>query len=152
MLESLTGIFGAAQQQRVGSSRFLERQLVKSKRLAASSSNTGGGRFGEAKGCNFDLGDVQEAVIIRYGADNDHCFLLAAILEVGGNAGERHWRAVDTGHKQAAKYDFVERGIGTASEEAVELHKKLKVHIVAGGGEGMRIAGDASRKGIVLTS
>lgn len=72
------------------------------------------------------------------------------------NTGERHGRAVDAGHEKATEDDFVESGVGTAlkmgtkldtcseswyvfmfeeltltGQEAVELHEKLEVDIVA---------------------
>merc|ERR1740117_154958 len=41
--------------------------------------------------------------------------------------------AVDTAHVEALEDDLVELGIRTAREEAVELHKEAKVHVLRAG-------------------
>jgi len=44
---------------------------------------------------------------------------------------QRYRGAVDLGHEQPAQDHLVEAAVGTARKEAVQLHKKLDVHIVA---------------------
>jgi hypothetical protein len=138
VLDGLTGVLGAAEQQGVGTGGLLKSELVKGLGLAAGSLNTSAGGGGEAESSDIGLGDLEEAVVIGDGADNNDGLLLVAVLEVGGNAGEGDGRAVDAAHEQAAEHDLVEGRVGAAGQEAVKLHQELEVHIVALGGLAVR--------------
>jgi len=114
VLEGLTGVLGATEEEGVGASGLLESELVESDGLAAGGLDAGTGSGGEAEGRNVDLGDGQETVVIGDGADNNDGLLLVAVLEVGGNARERDGRAVDAAHEEAAQDDLVEGRVGAA--------------------------------------
>ena len=114
MLDGLAGVLGTAEEEGVGASGLLKRQLVEGKRLAAGSEDARAGRGGEAQGSDVQLGDLEETVVVRDGADNDDRLLLVAVLDVGGDAGERHGRAVDAAHEQPAQDDLIEGRVGTA--------------------------------------
>lgn len=114
VLHRLTRVLGTTEEEGVGASGLLERELVESEGLATSSEDARAGRGGEAEGSDVELGNLKEAVVVRDGADNDHGLLLIALLDVGGNAGEGHGRAVDAAHKQPAEDHLVEGGVGTA--------------------------------------
>lgn len=164
VLDGLARVLGAAEEERVGARGLLESELVEGQGLAAGSLDARAGSGGEAQGGDVDLGDVEEAVVIGDGADNNDRLLLVAVLEVGGNAREGDGGAVDAAHKQAAEHDLVESRVGTAwvqrcqqsarpcrskdnsgkgakltGQEAVKLHQELEVHIVALGSLAVRV-------------
>jgi len=114
VLDGLAGVLGAAEEQGVGARGLLESELVEGQGLAAGSLDASAGSGGEAQGGDVDLGDLEEAVVIGDGADNNDRLLLVAVLEVGGNAREGDGRAVDAAHEEAAEHDLVERRVGTA--------------------------------------
>jgi hypothetical protein len=138
VLDGLTRVLGAAEEEGVGTGGLLESQLVESDDLAAGSGDAGTGGGGDAESGNRDLGDGQEAVVVGDGANNDDGLLLVAVLEVGRDAGERDGRAVDAAHEQAAQDHLVEGRISAAGQEAVELHQELQVDVVALGGLAVR--------------
>lgn len=155
VLDSLTCVLRSTEEEGVTAGGGLERELVKGHGLAASGLDAGAGGGGEAEGRDVDLGDLEEAVVVGNGPDNDHGALLI-ILDVVRDAREGDRGAVDAGHEQAAEDDPVEVGIGAAwagressrvsmpqtkeletwrspltGQEAVKLHKELEVDIVA---------------------
>jgi len=71
----------------------------------------------------------QEADVVGNGANNDGDLVLLA-LELLGNLRERERCPVDLAHKQALEDDLVERGIGAASKEAVQLDEQRNVHVL----------------------
>jgi hypothetical protein len=152
VLDRLTRVLGTPKEESVGTGGLLLAELVESESLTTGGGDTSASRGGEAQSSDGDLGDGQNAVVIRDSADDDDRLLLIAVLEVGNDARQRHGRAVDTAHEQAAQDDLVEGRLGTAwrpsattlpkslrwviltSQEAVELHQELQVDIVALGG------------------
>lgn len=114
MFDRLTSVLGTAEEEGVGASGLLERKLVESERLATSSEDACAGRGGEAEGSDGELGNLEETVVVRDGADNDDSLALVAALDVGDNARDRHGRAVDAAHEQPAENDLVEGRVGTA--------------------------------------
>lgn len=117
VLEGLTGVLGAAEEQGVGTGGLLEGELVQGDGLAAGSGDAGAGGGGEAHGGDLHLGDLEQAVVVGDGADNDNGLLLVAVLEVAGNARQGDGGAVDAGHKEAAQDNLVEGRVGTAWRE-----------------------------------
>lgn len=109
----LAGVLGAAKEQSVGASGLLKRKLVKGEGLASGSEDACAGRSGEAEGSNIKLRNLEETVVVCDGADDNDSLLLVAVLDVGGDAGEGHGRAVDAAHKQPAENDLVEGRVGT---------------------------------------
>lgn len=119
VLDSLTRVLGATEQEGVGTSGLLQSQLVEGDDLAAGRGDAGTGGGGHTERGNRQLGDGQETVVIGDGADNDNRLVLAAVLDVGRNAGERDGGAVDAAHKQAAQDHLVEGSISAACRVAV---------------------------------
>jgi len=117
VLDGLAGVLGATEQQSVSAGGLLKSELVESQGLAAGSGDPGTSGGSEAQSGNINLGDLEEAVVVGDGADNNDRLLLVAVPEVGGNARERDRRAVDAAHEQAAEHDLVEGGVGAACEE-----------------------------------
>lgn len=131
VLHGLTGILGPAEKQGVGTGGLLERELVKGQGLASGSENACASRSSEAESSDGNLGDLEEAVVVRDGTNDDDSLLLVAVLDVRRDAGEGHGRAVDAAHEQPAKDDLVEGGVGAARKKAIELDEHLEVDIVA---------------------
>ena len=113
VLDGLTGVLGATEQQGVGTSGLLKSKLVESQGLAAGSEDASTGGGGEAESSNADLGDGEQAVVIGDGADNNDGALVV-LLDLGGNARQGQRGAVDAGHEEAAQDNLVEAGVGTA--------------------------------------
>lgn len=134
VLNSLTGVLGATEDQGVASGGSTESKLVQGNGLTASGDNAGAGSGGESQSSDSHLGELEQAVIIGDGTDNDDGSLLALLVDVGDNSGQGDGRAVDLGRKQTSENDLVEGRVGSASQEAVELHQELEVDIVALGG------------------
>lgn len=121
VLEGLTGVLGATEEEGVGTGGLLQSQLVKGNGLAAGSSDAGTGGGGEAESGNGGLGDGQETVVVSDGTNNNDGLLVVAVLKVGRNAREGDGGAVDAGHEQAAEDDLVEGGISAACRWLVFL-------------------------------
>jgi hypothetical protein len=114
VLDGLTRVLGATEEERVGTSRLLLRQLVQRQGLATGSLDAGAGGRGETEGRHSDLGDLEESVVVRNGADYDDRLVVAGILDVGGDAREGDRGAVYAAHKQSAEDDLVEGRVGAA--------------------------------------
>lgn len=104
VLEGLTSVLGAAEQEGVASGRRTQSQLIQRQALAASSDNTSTGGGSESQGSDRDLGDLEETVVVGDGADNNDGLVgLVATGDLGLDARERNRRAVNARHKQAAQ-------------------------------------------------
>lgn len=113
VLDGLTSVLGAAQQQSVGTSGLLEGQLVEGLGGATSGQDAGAGGGGEAQGSDVHLGDLEQAVVVGDGTDDDDGALVI-LGEVGVDARQGDGRAVHAGHEQTAQDDLVEAGVGAA--------------------------------------
>lgn len=113
--DSLAGVLGSAEQQGVAASGRAEGKLVESDGLTTGSSNAGASRRGETKSGNGDLGNLEQAVVIRDGTNDDDGALFI-LLGVGRNAGDGDGRAVDTGHEEATEDDLVEVAVTMVRE------------------------------------
>lgn len=114
MLDSLTGVLGATEEQGVGAGRGAQSKLVEGEGLTTGLLNASTGSSGEAEGGNRQLGDGQETVVISDGADHDHGLALLGVVHVRSDAGERDRGAVDAGHEQATQNSLVEVGLRAA--------------------------------------
>lgn len=114
VLEGLTRVLGAAEEKGVGTGGLLLAELVEGKGAAAGGKDARAGSGGEAEGRNGDLGDLEQAVVVGDGANDDDGLLLVAALEVAGDARQRDGRAVDLAHEQPAEDDLVEGRVGAA--------------------------------------
>lgn len=139
VLDGLTGILGTSKKKGVAASWGSEGQLVDSQSLTTGGKDAGTGGSSEAESRNTELRDLQKAVVIGDGANNDNGSLLI-LASVRNNSGDGDGWSVDAGHKQSAEDDFVEGRVGTAGQEAVELHEQLEVHIITLGRLSVRAA------------
>jgi len=130
VLDSLTRVLGTAKNQGVGTGRGTQSQLVKGDGLTTSGDDASAGGSGETQSSNGELRHGQETVVVGNGA-NDNNGSLVIGSGVRNNSAERNGGTVDLGHKEAAQDNLVEIGVGTARQEAVQLHQELEVDIVA---------------------
>jgi hypothetical protein len=114
VLHGLTGVLRAAEEKGVGTGRSTESKLIQSQGLTTGLLNASASGSGETEGSNRQLGDVQKAVVIGDGTDNDDGLALVGLADVGDGAGERNRGAVNSGHEQATKNGLVEVGLGAA--------------------------------------
>lgn len=137
VLDGLTGILGATEEEGVGTGRGAHGQLIDGQGLTAGSDNAGTGGVGVAQGGNRQLGELQETVVVGDGADQDDGLALVSLAGVlvgsGGNdLGERHGGAVDLAHHQAAEDSGVELAVGTAfAQKMSALRFWIFVHLFA---------------------
>ena len=123
----------------------LHGELVKGHDLTSGLQDAGTCGLGEAECGNTELRHVGETGVVSDVSDDDAGLVLSA-LHVEGNAGQGHRGEVGAAHhktvehglwwcvgtnKKTATY-LVERALGTAGQEAVDLHQQ--VHVGVGGG------------------
>lgn len=113
VLDGLTVVLGATQQQGVGAGGLLESELIEGQGAAASGKDARAGGGGESQGSDLHLGDLEQAVVIGDGADDNNRLLVVAVLQVGLDTGQGDGRAVDAGGKEAAQDNLVEGRVGT---------------------------------------
>jgi len=97
--------------------------LIESQNLSSSSENAGASRSGEAKSGDAELRDGQETVVIGDSANNDNGLVVGLLGGVRNNSGDGDRGSVDAGHEKSAENDLVEGGVGSASQEAIQLHE-----------------------------
>lgn len=114
VLDGLTAVLGATQEQGVGTGGLLKSELVEGQGAAAGGQDARAGGGGEPQGGDLDLGDLEQAVVVGDGADNNDRLLVIAVLQVGLDTGQGDGGAVDAGGKEAAQDNLVEGGVGTA--------------------------------------
>ena len=139
VLDGFPSVLGSTEQQGVGTGRAPQGELVKSDALASGGLDAGTGSGCEAERRDGHLGGSFHTIIVGNGTDNHDdpvgiFGVLRVDLFVGGEArdlGQRHRGTVQLRHEEPAKDDLVEAAVGTTDEEAVQLHEKLDVHIVA---------------------
>jgi len=130
MLDSLTRVLGTSQEKSVGSSWSSESQLVQSESLTTGGNNASAGSGSETESRNTKLGNGQESVVIGDGTNNDNGLVVGLLGGVRNNSRDGDGRSVDAGHEKAAEDDLVEGRLGSAGQEAIELHEQLEVNIV----------------------
>lgn len=111
MLNRFSRILRPPQQQRIGTGRSEQRQLIQCDRLASGSNNPGTRGGGESESGDSDFGDGEQTDIVGDGADydDDLAFGLGVCLaDELVDAGKGDWGAVDFGHEEAVEDDFVE--------------------------------------------
>lgn len=119
VLDGLTGVLGATEEEGVGTGRGAHGQLIDGQGLTTSGDNAGAGSVGVAEGSDRELGELKETVVVSDGADQDNGLALVSLAGVlvgssGNDLGERHGRAVDLAHVQTAEDSGVELAVGTA--------------------------------------
>lgn len=113
VLDGLTVVLGATQEQGVGTGGLLKSELVEGQGAAAGGQDARAGGGGEPQGGDLDLGDLEQAVVVGDGADHNDRLLVITVLKVGLDARQGDGRAVDAGGKEAAQDNLVEGGVGT---------------------------------------
>jgi hypothetical protein len=104
VLDGLASILGTTEQEGVASSGGTESQLIQSQALTTGSKDAGAGGGGETESGNGDLRDLEEAVVVGDGTnDNDGLAGLVALGDLGLDARKGHRGLVNAGHKQAAQ-------------------------------------------------
>lgn len=121
VLDSLTGVLGATEDQGVASSGGTESKLVQGDSLTTSSEDAGTGGGGESQSSDGHLGALEQTVVVGDGTDNNDGSLLTLLVDVGDNAGQGDGRSVDLGRKQTSKNNLVERGIGSACKIVIRV-------------------------------
>jgi len=110
VLDGLTSILRTTEQEGVASSGGTESQLIQSQALTTGSKDASAGGGSETESGNGDLGDLEEAVIVGDGADdNDGLAALVALGDLRLDARKGHRGFVDAGHKQAAQDNLCAR-------------------------------------------
>jgi hypothetical protein len=114
VLDGLTGVLGTTEDQGVASGGSTESKLIQGDGLTTSGEEASTSGGGESQGSDGHLGALEQAVVIGDGADDDDSSLLALLVNVGNNSGQRDGRSVDLGRKQTSENDLVERRVGSA--------------------------------------
>lgn len=128
VLDALTGVLGATEEDGVAASGGTERELVKGEALTAGRKDASAGGLGEAEGGDRELGELEETVVVGDGTNNNDGLGSLALLgdattvlrEIDDARDRDRW-AVDLGHEQATEDRLVEAGLRAASQEAVKL-------------------------------
>ena len=105
VLDGLTSVPLATEQDGVGTSGRTERELVQGDGLTASLQDALLGGLGEAEGSNRELGDLKQTDIVGDGSNNNDG-LGIALRGAGGlleDAGERDRGAVDLGEEKTVE-------------------------------------------------
>lgn len=91
--------------------------------LSAGSDDPLPGAPGEPEGGDGELGDDEESLIVRDGADEDENLVavLVGVVRVLHNSRDGKRRSVRLGVKQALEDDLVELRVGSSGKEAVKL-------------------------------
>lgn len=114
VLNSLTGVLGAAEQQGVAAGRGAESQLVEGQCLTTGGKNAGTGGGGKSQSGDGNLGDREEAVVVGDGTNNNDDLALILLRDLALDARKGDGGSVDAGHEKAAKDDLVEVRVRSA--------------------------------------
>ena len=114
VLDSLTCVLGATEQQSVASSGGAESKLVEGQCLTTGGDNASTGSGSESKSGNGDLGDFEKAVVVGNGADDNDDLTLLVLGELALDTGEGDGGSVGARHKEATEDNLVEAGVRSA--------------------------------------
>ena len=105
VLDGLTGVPLAAEEDGVRTGGRTECELVESENLAASLQNTLLGGGGETKGSDRELGDLKQTNVIGDGADGDNDLRVTVRRTLGllDDAGKGNGGTVDLGEEKAVE-------------------------------------------------
>ena len=113
----------------VRSSRGTKGELVESDALPACGENSLTGVGGEAEGADTQLGALHHADVVGDLA-NDDGDLAVLVRHVLRKTVKANGRGVDLGHVQALRDGGAKLGVGTASEELVQLDEETRVGVL----------------------
>lgn len=119
VLDGLAGVLGSTEEQSVGTSRRARSELVNSEALSTSLGNASARGRSESQGGDGQLGNLDNTVVVRDGANDDDGLALVGLASlVGGSrlhdARDRNGSTVDLRHVEAAQNDLVEARVRTA--------------------------------------
>lgn len=122
--------------------------MIQSQDFSTSSDDASASCSGKSESCNAELGYGQEAVVIRDSANYNDRLVVRLLRRVCYDSRDGDGRPIDARHEESAQNDFIERGLGSAWEcalemavvpsrknihtgkEAIQLHEKLEIDIV----------------------
>jgi len=129
VLDGLARVLRATHEHSVGTSGSLDGKLIEGQDLTTGLDDTGTGTLGDTKRTNSDLRHSQQTDVVG-DSTNNHGNLVLLLLKELRHTSQRQGRSVNATHAQSLQNDAVELRAGTASQETVQLHQKLDVHIV----------------------
>merc|ERR1719228_252174 len=110
----------------------LDGQLVERHDLSASLEHASAGTLSHVQAADLELGQVENAHIIRDGSHNDSDLVLAArLLHITHHTCDGDGRAVILAHEEPLKDYLVNLRISSTCQEAIKLHKQTQVDIIA---------------------
>lgn len=146
VLESLTAVLGATENQGVAAGRGSESELIESDGFSASSSDASTCSGSEAKSSNCSLRESKESVVVSNSSDNNDGSLLALLGNVGHNSRQRDGWSVNLGHEKASEDNLVEGSVGTTCRRSCVSNILLNGrNLTYGQGSGKALPGASSR-------
>ena len=121
VLDGLTGVLGATEDQGVATGRRAESKLIQSDGLTTSSDDASTSSGGETKSGDGHLGVGLGGRGIIKKKNNDDGALLALAVDVGNNARQGDGRAVDLGGEETTENNLVEGSVGTTYRILVSI-------------------------------
>ena len=94
VLEGLAGVLGATEQQGVAAGRGTQSQLIEGQGLTTGGDDAAAGGSSESQGSDGHLRDLEEAVVVGDGADNDDGLALL-VADLALDAGQGNGGSVD---------------------------------------------------------
>jgi hypothetical protein len=127
--DSLTGVLWSTEEHTVGTSWATQSELIEGDDLTASLQDASASGLSDTKSTQSKLWDLVQTGIVGDGTNNDSDLTVLSV-HVTSKTRYRQRSTVGTGLEETLEDDLVEFRVGTASKEAVQLHKECKVHIV----------------------
>ena len=132
VLESLS-LMSTSEEDGVGSGGVLFGELVESEALSSSSKDSSASGFGELQSADFQFGDDEKSLVIEDVSDDNKDFLLSLFaLSVFHQFGNGDGVASGVRLVESLVHDLVEFGVGSASQEFVELDEQAVVGVRGG--------------------
>ena len=79
----------------------------------------------------LQFGDFENPQVIGDGTyDNSDLVSPIFTLHFSDQSSDRNWGSVDLGHKKTTKYNIIELGISSASQETIQLDEKSQVDVI----------------------
>lgn len=123
----VTGVLSTTQQHSVGTLGSAQGQLIQSDALTTSLDDSGSGSLGESQSSNGQLRDLQQALIISDGTNNNSGLAILAI-HVSGKSGDGNRRVINSGHSQSLDNGGSELGLSTSGQETEDNNHQPSLH------------------------
>jgi hypothetical protein len=121
--DSLASSLAASEEDGVGTSWTTKGKLVEGKSLTTGLDDASASTLGEVESSNGHLGHGQQSGVIGDSSNNNGNRSLLLVSKVDRELGGGDWWAVDTAHAETVEHNAVELGVGSTSQEAVELNR-----------------------------